>query len=857
MLIDQRQNSVPYSRGRLPLMTRNKEFSSESAFYSEVLLELALASGSSTNLELMLQQALPQYVRKLSCAMGGILDADRDYNLLPVHVPKQLPRHPDWCNAFESIANRYRQGDAPEQFTLQQADQHFYAFRLAEFGALVLARAKPFDPIFLHEFLPVVHLLSRACIACRAFAQQHQTQQLYEAMFDLSQINEDDLAMRECERILHDYVGPLLGSSNFYLAIHNPETDQITFPIFFDEYDPWPPTRPRGNGLTDYVLATGEPLHYCSRNAQHILTEAGFAPLGRMATDWIGAPLKKGSETFGVLALQHYDPHHYYSDQEMQILRHLADKVAMLCIRIRGDQSLRESEGFYRKLFNSMSAGFALHEVIYNEQGEAFNYRYLEVNRAFEEMTGLKAEDLIGHTVLDVLPNVEPSWIQAFCHVATTGESIQMEQGVEELGKFYDVTAYSPRIGQFAVIVTDVTDRRQMEEQRREFERELQHTQKLESLGIMAGGIAHDFNNLLMAILGNLEMAQEDGQIEPATKRHIQEAHNAANHAADLTRQMLRYAGKGTFTTQELNINEVVLTNVDMLKAAMPSGLTFELELASDLPPMEADPSQLQQVIMNLMTNGAEALMGKPGTVRLSTGLHAPTEDEWQGNYLETDQEAETYVWLEVLDTGMGMDETTKQRLFDPFFTTKFQGRGLGLSSVLGIMRQHRGAIFIDSEPGQGTRIRVAFPLLDRPIIDEEPPPATANAPSSASAAPAGTVLIIEDDVAILSLSGSILKRVGFQVLQADSGRMGIELFKQHADDIVGVLLDLTMPDMDGIATLRELRKLRPDIRIILASGFSEKEALARLGEDTISGFIQKPFQLKQLRDLATSVFCN
>ncbi len=397
----------------------------------------------------------------------------------------------------------------------------------------------------------------------------------------------------------------------------------------------------------------------------------------------------------------------------------------------------------------------------------------------------------------------------------------------------------------------DITEFKQAEQERMEMERRLLHSQKLESLGVLAGGIAHDFNNLLMALLGNLELALEDLSPVSSARPRLDQAVVAAKRAADLTRQMLAYSGKGRFDIQAIDLSELVEENVHMLRSAISRKVTFSLQLGKDLPPIEADAGQIQQVVMNLITNASEAIGDEAGVVTLSTGVEECDAACLSRSLVEDKPAPGRFVWLEVSDTGGGMDQRTLQRIFDPFFTTKHTGRGLGMSAVHGIVRGHQGAIMIDSCPGKGTSVRVLFPAGERPTAQPAQPTAIDQESGRAAQAAllSGTVLVVDDEQMVCDLVAASLTGMGLQVLTAADGMDAVVLFRQHADEIVCVLLDLTMPNMDGAATLELLRQIRPDVRVILSSGYDEQEATRRFSGQGLAGFLHKPYQLNALRD--------
>lgn len=399
--------------------------------------------------------------------------------------------------------------------------------------------------------------------------------------------------------------------------------------------------------------------------------------------------------------------------------------------------------------------------------------------------------------------------------------------------------------------IQDITDRKRDEATRLELERRLLHAQKLESLGVLAGGIAHDFNNLLLAVIGNLDLALQQMSPAASVRSSLDQSMAAARRAADLTRQMLAYSGKAAFDVRPLDLNEVVHENAHLLRACIPKLVQLDLRLGPRSYAIVADPGQVQQVIMNLITNAAEAIGETPGTIILETRVEDVDAGRLRATRLEDPPPPGRFVCLEVTDSGCGMDTETQQRLFDPFFTTKLLGRGLGMSAILGIVRGHRGAIMVDSKPDYGTTIRVLFPAgpILPPQNQAEAAAARATA-AAANAAPAGYVLIVDDEEMIRGVCRRMLETDGWKVFEADGGVSALELFAQHADDIACVLLDLSMPQMDGYAVLHKLQSIRPEVRVILSSGYNcavlpDKDMSAA----GFAGFIQKPYTARTLRD--------
>jgi signal transduction histidine kinase/CheY-like chemotaxis protein len=392
--------------------------------------------------------------------------------------------------------------------------------------------------------------------------------------------------------------------------------------------------------------------------------------------------------------------------------------------------------------------------------------------------------------------------------------------------------------------LSDITAQKRVEEERRNFETRVQHAQKLESLGVLAGGIAHDFNNLLMAIMGNADLAMQELPDDSPAHPSVEEIKQASRRAAALCEQMLAYAGEGRFIVEPTSINTIVEDLVHLLRTSIGKKAVLNIHLGHDLPAINADASQIQQVVMNLITNASESLGDEIGKINITTGVMECGEDCLSQNYLRDELPGGPYVYLRVADTGCGMDEDTQEKLFEPFYSSKFTGRGLGLSAVLGIIRGHSGAIVLDSALGHGTTVEVFFPAISSaaPTAEEEEDQTDEEWRGT------GTLLLVEDEKAVREVGERMLQSLGFDVLTAVDGVEALELYRKHMDEIVCVVLDLTMPRMDGHETIVQLKAIREDVRVLLVSGFSESEVSARVGPGSVSAFMQKPFGVAALR---------
>jgi signal transduction histidine kinase/CheY-like chemotaxis protein len=387
-----------------------------------------------------------------------------------------------------------------------------------------------------------------------------------------------------------------------------------------------------------------------------------------------------------------------------------------------------------------------------------------------------------------------------------------------------------------------------LEERERQEER-LRQTQKLESIGVLAGGIAHDFNNLLTAVLGYASLALDRVPPGSSLRPLLTSVVEASERAAHLTAQLLAYAGKARFVLKSLDLSEHVRQISGLLQTSIPRTVRLQLELPTGLPHIEADAAQVQQVVMNLVINAAEAIPeGQTGTVLIATEIQDVDDAYSQSNFVEAQLTPGRYVSLEVRDSGTGMDEKTLGRIFDPFFTTKFTGRGLGLAAVLGIVRKHKGGIGVSSTQGQGTTFRILFPAIaPDPMLVE-----TKTAESSLAGA--GTVLVIDDEEMVRRVARTTLEFFGYSVLEADNGERGIELFRSRAEDVAIVLLDMTMPVMSGEETFRHLRTIRPDVKVLLSSGYDEIETTRQFTAEGLAGFLQKPYTGARLAEMIRSI---
>lgn len=461
-------------------------------------------------------------------------------------------------------------------------------------------------------------------------------------------------------------------------------------------------------------------------------------------------------------------------------------------------------------------------------------------NNSAEKMFGMSEIEAIGCSIVDIAGG---EWAELLPHLIAQLTSSQTAYSQQELTYRKpngDTLIVEVRLSQvrhepgnaigMSFVVGDITSRRSLE-------RQIQQTQKLESLGVLAGGIAHDFNNILTAVLAYSDLAilklPPDSEVIP----YIEKVRTAGNIAADLSKQMLAYSGRGHFFIQPLDLNQIIQDMTQFLQGSISKTAVLEYQLTPDLPRIKGDTAQIQQVIINLVTNAYEAINDNSGLITIQTGLKYCDEKYLSRTLLDEKLEPGSYVFLRITDTGIGMDKETQSKIFDPFFSTKFTGRGLGLAAVLGIARGHKAAIEVYSDEGQGTTIDILFPtaanITTKAIQESRQIEAFDDG---------GTILVIDDEEPIREAVKEILKMAGFNILTAKDGIEGLKIFQREKDTLSLVILDLTMPRLNGEEVFLQMHHIKPEVPVILASGYNEDEVTNRFAGKGLAAFIQKPF---------------
>ncbi|MCA9247035.1 MAG: PAS domain S-box protein [Planctomycetales bacterium] len=575
----------------------------------------------------------------------------------------------------------------------------------------------------------------------------------------------------------------------------------------------------------------------------HMLAEFGI-------DSYMGIPLRSANgEALGLIVLLHNGPFPNPT-QARALIQVVAARASAEMERQRAEEELHESRERLRLAVQATQLGpwdldLCSNEVVFSPEWKAqLGFSDEELSNEYAQWEG-RLHPADRQRVLDALHDYLTGKIREYCvefrlrhrdgsyrWIYTRGVALRDAEGVP--------------IRMLGCHV-DITERKRAEEARRELESQMLHSQKLESLGVLAGGIAHDFNNLLTVMLGYASVVRSQLPADSAAAPMVLEIEKAGRRAADLTRQMLAYAGKGKILAQSLHLDRLVQEMSDLLKTA----ISKKARITSELLPaaIEGDATQIRQVIMNLITNASDALDDRDGEIRIRTGIvHASVED-LSSPYMPEEPPEGEYAYFEVTDDGAGMSEETLTKIFDPFFTTKFAGRGLGLAAVLGIVRGHSGAIQVASEPGRGTTFRVLLPAVAPSVASERPAEHL-----TGSGQAAGTVLVIDDEPRVRRFAERVLIEAGFSVLKAGDGERGLKLFSAKQAELIAVLVDLTMPKMDGLEVAEQIRRIHATLPIVVMSGYSLDECTERASVIGANGFLQKPFEPHELIDRLSKV---
>lgn len=593
--------------------------------------------------------------------------------------------------------------------------------------------------------------------------------------------------------------------------------------------------RPRVRRGLAFALLGAVLLVVAGVSSASLLTQAllGDAPFELVAVWVVLGPLLLGVELWAVAEHRTHELERS-RDQLEKLVEQRAGEIA------RANASLAASEARYRAV-SELSSDFSFCLRIDPERGVVREW----VTEAFERITGYPPERLDGDGWVRLLQGDGPEAERAYAdRLRGLEDETRFEQRVVrpdgETRRLEVVLRSDHRDGARRILgaARDVTDARRAEQASRELERQVEAARRMESLGMLTGGIAHDFNNLLAVILGNARLLQDELAAGSAGCERLGQIHAAAEQATRLTEQMLAYSGEAILSPTPVELGALVRELGDRLREELSPDCELQLQ-TGDAVVVEADATRMAQVLGSVVTNAFEALSQGRGRVRVRTGRCALDADALARTTGAAGARPGEYGFIEVSDDGCGMDADTRQRVFEPFFTTKFAGRGLGWAAALGIVRAHGGRVEIESEPGRGTRVRVLLPAAA--------PGARPPAPPAPGAGDTASVLVVDDDEAVLELAGEFLRRAGFGCHRASGGADAVDLFARKFADIDAVVLDLTMPDLDGRSVFRELRRIRPDVPIVLSTGYSRGALEDEFGSERRVAFLRKPYDPEQL----------
>lgn len=505
-------------------------------------------------------------------------------------------------------------------------------------------------------------------------------------------------------------------------------------------------------------------------------------------------------------------------------------------------KALQESEARYRTLLQSSMNAVGVHQ----------HGKWIYANPACIELLGaesldeMKAKPVIDFVHLDY----QAMALERIKEMQKSQKPVPMveEKFVRLNGEVFPAEVSAAPIvldGEeaFMITVRDISELKKHEKEQKDLQYQLEHVQRLESLGVLTGGIAHDFNNLLTAIAGNAELLRTEIQGVPSAKAYMDHIDDSCNHAADLCKQMLAYAGKGQYVIDTIELNGLVKSISRLMRASVSSRIRLVVDLDENLPVIEGDVSQVKQVILNFIVNSADAIGEQNGQIKISTFKQVLNRKKLGILYNGTHMEEGEYVVLEVKDSGCGMSKSLQKKIFDPFVTTKATGSGLGLSAVLGIVKAHQAGLKVRSEEEKGTTFRIFFPTSEAGMNS------VALAVSEIDTWDgAGLILVVDDDATVRDVVASFAEKMNFDVLQAEDGRFGVDMFRQHHHKLKAVMMDMTMPRLGGLDAMREMRTISDVVPIILMSGYAESEALSLESGEQADGFVQKPFRFKVVK---------
>ncbi len=659
----------------------------------------------------------------------------------------------------------------------------------------------------------------------------------------LYRINAVNLATDDIQQMfahLHGIISELMYAKNFYIALYDPATTMISFPYFVDEFDPPPPPRPFSHGSTEYILASGEILHAPLEVFDTLTGRGDVELIGAQAVDWLGIPLKYGGKTFGVLAIQSYDPKITFSEKEKEILVFVSEHIST-AIRQRWEEER------FRIVWEGSTEGMRVTDKDGN---------IVMVNEAYCTLVKKKKEDLLDRSFHyayrnedeDIRPHVEiykerfknntiPRWVETQISL-WNNESIAIEMTTS-----YITLGSNERM--LLSIFRNVTERKRLEDQ-------LLHAQKMDSIGVLAGGIAHDFNNVLAMILGSAELIKHKAKDLPDVTKFAQMIANAAERGSGIAKQLLMFARAEKGLLRPLSLSMIVKDVCKLLEHTIPKSIALKTTVRTDNDIILGDEDQLHQVIINLSVNARDAIVHKgPDGGVLTFEIDTVHGRELKKNFPRISDDL--FVSLRVADDGSGMSDEILRHIFEPFYTTKERGKGtgLGLSIVHGIVKNHNGVVDVESIPGTGTAFALYFPATM--VVEQKKTPASSGqtAASPATVPQSGVILVVDDEDNLRVMLKDILESDGYTIITANDGEEAKQLFERHRHEISFIVSDLGMPQCDGVQLLRHVKEIAPTLPFVISTGYTNRESQDDILAGGADGILLKPFKVEQILDFA------
>jgi PAS domain S-box-containing protein len=627
---------------------------------------------------------------------------------------------------------------------------------------------------------------------------------------------------------IHAALRKVIYAENCFVALYEPATGLFEFPFFADQYDVAPAPQRLERSCTAYVHRTGRGALIPQPVFDELARAGELELVGTPSPSWLGAPLRTPSATIGVIVVQHYQDTKAYTQRDLEFLESVAGQIALAIERKRAETALRESEARLRVLVEQLPA------ILWTVDS---SMRFSSALGAGLTRLGLCPADFVGKTVAEFLQTTDEDSQALSAHRrAVRGEPVTFPMDLRG-GSFAchaePLRGANGQILGAICMALDVSDRKKLEEQ-------LRQAQKMEAVGRLAGGIAHDFNNLLMVIQGHGELLTDRLKPGEPLRRNAEQIQEASQRAASLTRQLLAFSRKQMLAPTVMNMQAVVADMEKILRRLIGEDVELAVVNALDLWSIKADRSQIEQVILNLAVNARDA-MPRGGRLTIET-----SNVEFDNNFARSPIALAPgrYVMLAVTDNGMGMDAETQAHIFEPFFTTKEKGKGtgLGLATVYGIVKQSGGYIWVYSEPDNGTTFKVYLPAVEEAISPKEARPAVKNLPRGTE-----TILLVEDEQGVRELAREYLEICGYTVLVAEDGTAALRLVEKHAGPIHLMMTDVVMPGMNGSDLANRVAALRPEIRVIYMSGYTDQSIVHHGLLAPEMSLLQKPFSLSTL----------